>query len=136
MTVQATAQVPRLTHALRRHHRTRAEVFRRMVADPTATWTCGSLAEAMPDHSVEGIRVTVYQLMVCKALELVPRQRSLVVRLTPGAADVLSQQLRSWIIDSGVREEVQAIQAVNASTHWATFNTGLYERIMPVLREL
>ena len=68
-------------------------------------WTVGQMAEVMPDDvSASTVRTVLYLLLGDAVLELVPRQRSLTLRLSGDGLTVLSELLARWqMVDVGSR---------------------------------
>lgn len=74
----------------------RRAIYFQLVNALDRTWTVSQLASSLPSVSVEAIRATIHLLMDEQFVELVPRMRSLTVRVTDDGADALRQILSSW----------------------------------------
>ena len=87
---------PLYSPALAAHSEPRERIYRALLTDPGRDRTVSQLAEQVPDVSVEAVRTTLYLLLGDGVLELVPRQRTLTLRLAGDGAAVLAELLAQW----------------------------------------
>ena len=76
----------------------REQVYTQLLAAGQARcWTVRQMAEGMPDSvSADTMRTILYLLLGDGLLELVPRQRTLTLRLAGDGAAILAELLAHW----------------------------------------
>ncbi|MBL0888494.1 hypothetical protein [Myceligenerans indicum] len=73
----------------------RRRIYDALLAEPERAWTVSQMAALLPDVSVEAVRTTLHLLLGDRLMDIVPRTRSLTIRLNDdGRATVAAIRAR------------------------------------------